>query len=155
MEITLTIILFWIIIYLLILLINRYLLSRTNNNKKLKIAVLSFLLAIVAYGCYYRIFIYSITYEKTEKFSKEKWNTEVNERWKMKDDIINSKLLIGKDSLTVKNLLGKPTTKDSLNNLWAYQMGQGSQGFGVVFYTLKINYVNGLVSAVESSKIND
>jgi len=72
----------------------------------------------------------------------------------MGDDIVKSKILLGKDTNQVKQLLGQPTWQDSLNVSWTYDMGFGG-GFGFLFHNLSINFDKNKVVKVEHSRIQD
>ena len=58
--------------------------------------------------CYYALFF---TYDKPIKFNAELWKSKPNERWLMKDDLREKKLLEGKDTNYLKLILGPPDTK--------------------------------------------
>lgn len=73
----------------------------------------------------------------------------------MIDDLIESDLLINKDSLEVKKILGTPEYRDKENDFWQYYAGM-SNGFGVVDHNLIVNFKHGKVSKLEykNLKIN-
>ena len=56
----------------------------------------------------------SLSCEKNEKFESEKWkqgggeNLLTEMRWNMTNDLINSKILIGKNQTEIQELLGNP-----------------------------------------------
>ena len=72
----------------------------------------------------------------------------------MGDDIVKSKILLGKDTNQVKQLLGKPTWQDSINISWTYDMGFGG-GFGFLFHNLEINFDKNKVAKVDHIRIKD
>jgi hypothetical protein len=77
---------------------------------------------------FFWIWYYSTTYYPTENFEKEKWVKTVDKRYRMGENIVNSKMLIGKDSHAVKGILGNPDWRREPSKLWQYQMGF-SDGF--------------------------
>ena len=73
----------------------------------------------------------------------------------MGDDIVKSKILIGKDSNQVKQLLGQPTWQDSLNTSWTYDMGMGGGGLGFLFHNLSVQFDKAKVVKVGHIRIKD
>ena len=69
----------------------------------------------------------------------------------MIDDLIDSRVLIDKDSIQVKELLGKPNYKNTNENVWTYEAGTGG-GFGFVDHFLKIYYKKNKVQKIEYKK---
>jgi hypothetical protein len=94
-------------------------------------------------------------YEPKMKFDQTIWEENKNERYQMGEDLVKSKILIGKDTSDVKLLLGQPTWKDSLNRSWTYDMGTGSSGFSLIFHSLTLNFNKSQVMQVEHSETKD
>lgn len=101
------------------------------------------------------MFISVISYEENNRFTKLKWDTEVSKRWTMRKDIVDKKVLIGKDSLEIRALIGDPSVKDSTINKWTYNLGSEKAGLGLVFYYMDVKYENGKVKEVKSIDIAD
>jgi hypothetical protein len=78
-------------------------------------------------------------YTPQEDFNREKWLATEKGRFKMKDDLLESKVLGGKSKQEVQQLLGK-THDDYTRPIWHYQMGASSAGFGFRFYTLRVEF---------------
>ena len=72
----------------------------------------------------------------------------------MIDDLIDSRVLIDKDSIQVKELLGKPNYKNTNENVWTYGAGTGG-GFGFVDHFLEIYYKKNKVQKIEHKRIQD
>ena len=66
----------------------------------------------------------------------------------MKEDLIKSRLLEGKSKSEVVRIVGEPTSGDT-TDVWIYDMGASSAGFGWVFHELKLIFENGQVVRVE------
>ena len=62
--------------------------------------------------------------------------------------------LIDKDSIQVKELLGKPNYKNTNENVWTYEAGTGG-GFGFVDHFLEIYYKKNKVQKIEHKRIQD
>ena len=95
-------------------------------------------------------------------FDQSQWQTDKVGRFQMAGDIIKSKMLIGRDTNQVKQLLGDPTWRsdstyqEELKNSWFYDMGMGAGGLGVVFHTLSMKFDNNKkVVAIKHSKMQD
>ncbi|MFK7771464.1 MAG: hypothetical protein AB8F94_04960 [Saprospiraceae bacterium] len=85
-------------------------------------------------------------YLRTE-FNQEIWMTKINERFKMSNHIIDSKMLIGKSEGDLITLLGKDFFKENSNHL-AYRIGFIQKIFtkepfilNVCFKNEKVNFV--------------
>jgi hypothetical protein len=101
------------------------------------------------------IFIYLISREPSSDFDKSKWLTDREGRFAMGDDIVKSKILIGKDTNQVKQLLGQPTWQDSSNTTWTYDMGNGGGGLGFLFHNLSIQFEKAKAVKVGHIRIKD
>ncbi len=110
---------------------------------------------LIYFGLIYA-FLFFISREPSSDFDKSKWLAGDKERrFEMADDIVDSKILIGKDTNQVKELLGKATSQDSSNQRWTYFVGTGGGGFGFLFHELSINFDKNKVISVTHSKIED
>lgn len=87
-------------------------------------------------------------------FSQEKWFSDKQSRHEMKENLMKSRLLEGKTKEEVVNILGGPTWGDT-TNVWRYDMGTSSAGFGWKFHTLNITFENGQAARVEQYEVVD
>lgn len=147
------------IVFLFIFFLSRWII-RASSMAKVKKSLLppiiiSFILTPLAYFLYVKVFISVISYEENNRFTKLKWDTEVSKRWTMRKDIVDKKVLIGKDSLEIRALIGDPSVKDSTINKWTYNLGSEKAGLGLVFYYMDVKYENGKVKEVKSIDIAD
>ena len=110
---------------------------------------------LIYFGLIYA-FLFFISRETSSDFDKSKWLVGDKEsRFEMVDDIVDRKILIGKDTNQVKELLGKATSQDSSNQRWTYFVGTGGGGFGFLFHELFINFDKNKVISVAHSRIED
>ena len=121
-----------------------------NNIKDNYFRIFIGLIISIMFGIIFYVFsvaglIYFLTKEKSRDFDKKDWillNEDIEKRlhrYEMIDDLIDSRVLIDKDSIQVKELLGKPNYKNTNENVWTYEAGTGG-GFGFVDHFLEIYY---------------
>lgn len=81
-----------------------------------------------------------------ERFNQEIWLTDVGERYKMLDDILENKFFIGKTKQEVIGLLGEPDADSKLgDNFYVYRLGEPPS-----FFDSKPEY---LLVAFENEKV--
>jgi hypothetical protein len=131
--------------------------KRIADKNKINISALvsTIILTPIIYLGLIGIFIYLITKEPSSNFDKSKWLTDREGRFEMGDDIVESKILLGKDTNQVKQLLGQPTWQDSLNISWTYDMGMGGGGLGFLFHNLSVQFDKAKVVKVDHIRIKD
>ena len=136
-----------------------------NNIKDNYFRIFIGLIISIMFGIIYYVFsvaglIYFLTKEKSRDFDKKDWillNEDIEKRlhrYEMIDDLIDSRVLIDKDSIQVKELLGKPNYKNTNENVWTYEAGTGG-GFGFVDHFLEIYYKKNKVQKIEHKRIQD
>lgn len=95
---------------------------RTNNWR----IVLTWTSTIVATPAIYLIlvglFFFGMSYHPNREFNKQKWIEDKETRYELSDDIIKSKILIGKTKLEVRNILGEEGNIDQSDD-WGYYLG--------------------------------
>ena len=126
-----------------------------KNKRNLSALASTVVLTPIIYVGLIGIFIYFITREPSSDFDKSKWLTDKGGRFSMGDDIVKSKILLGKDTNQVKQLLGQPTWQDSLNTSWTYDMGNGGGGLGFLFHNLSVHFDREKVVKVDHIRIKD
>ena len=136
-----------------------------NNIKDNYFRIFIGLIISIMFGIIFYVFsvaglIYFFTKEKSRDFDKKDWillNEDIEKRlhrYEMIDDLIDSRVLIDKDSIQVKELLGKPNYKNTNENVWTYEAGTGG-GFGFVDHFLEIYYKKNKVQKIEHKRIQD
>ena len=105
------------------------------------------------------IIFFGFIYNTGKSFTKRDWLKDKDGRHYMATDLIRSKILIGKDSNEVKQLLGHPfsrsdsTYQPGFRNDWFYEMGGGSFGLGFGLHILIVKFDNTRVVSVKREKI--
>jgi len=132
--------------------LSKWILKRLNfgNKKNRKIIALIptiFLTPIIYIGLIY-LWIFSASYYPSNDFDKQEWETNVEERYKMSEDIIESKILIGKTKEEITKLLGQDFYSYNENHI-AYELGFVPGLFNIDPDVLDIYFENGKVIKVE------
>ena len=63
-----------------------------------------------------------MSYHPTHDFDKQKWFADKEKRYELSEDIIDSKMLIGKTKSEVRQLLGDEGNTDE-SDYWNYYLG--------------------------------
>lgn len=106
------------------------------------------------------LMLFGMAYTPNKDFNKSKWLTDKEGRFQMASNIIESKMLIGKDSNQIKEILGDPTSgsystwQSNPINSWTYDMGMAG-GFGLLLHYLVIEFKSNRVISVTHAKIRD
>lgn len=79
---------------------------------------------------------------RSEKFDSHRWKKEENYRYRMVNDLMENKLLIGKTKKDVIELLGNTTEEGPCNNCIGYSTYEPDQGFSIDHEVLEINFDN-------------
>ncbi|MCW3161944.1 hypothetical protein [Chryseobacterium oryctis] len=148
-----------IIIYVII---NNYFKTKIKRNryKMLVNIIISFFLGILVYIIFACSIFYFLFREKSREFEREKWILSGEDiekrlsRYEMIDDLIDKRILIGKDSLQIKAIIGNPDLRNKVNDSWDYESGTGG-GFGFVDHYLKVYFKKGKVFKVVHKRIED
>jgi len=107
------------------------------------------------------LFMFGISYTPSKDFDKSQWLTDKEGRFQMAGDIIKSRMLIGKDTNQIKQLLGDPTWRSDttyqaeLRNSWFFDMGMGGGGLGFMFHNLIVKFDKHKVVDVKHGKTQD
>ena len=89
------------------------------------------------------ILISIITYYPHRTFSRERWLADEEKRYELSDNIIKSKMLIGKTKADVKAILGDGGLSESSS--WTYELGYRPQLFNIDPDYLIVKFKNGVV----------
>jgi hypothetical protein len=132
---------------------------KKERTRKIATWVATLVVTPIIYTGLIVLLIYWISYTPSKDFTQQEWLTNKEERYQMADDIIESKLLIGKDTNHVKLILGDTYWSDNYwrpdsINTWTYDMGIGG-GLGFMFNHLYIKFEEDKVISVEHIKIPD
>lgn len=67
------------------------------------------------------------------KFNETGWNENTNNRYKMIDDLVDSKYLIGKEKGEIKSIFGEPNEVNIHDDFWVYKLvGQTWADFNTI-----------------------
>ncbi|WP_369998421.1 hypothetical protein [Winogradskyella sp.] len=84
-----------------------------------------------------------------ERFDKEQWRSNPQQRYKMADDLIESQLLIGKTKEEVISILGySSNTIESSQEILTYSLGKQPSFFETKKEYLLIIFIDGRVKEV-------
>jgi hypothetical protein len=151
-------------IFVLILLILSFLLSRWLVRTKLRstrrinlIAGLGAIFiapAVYVFGAFVFFLFFFNSCERSRGFDRESWRVHQESRFEMREDIIESRMLIGLSDQEVQNMLGKPISEN--DDRQVYDMGISSGGgFGVIYHDLEVNFAADSVQSVNYLRVED
>lgn len=118
-----------------------------KNRKYVAFIPTVFFSPIIYIGLIY-LWIFSISYYPSNDFDQTEWKTNTEERYKMSEDIIESKILIGKTKQEIIELLGNDFYSYSENHI-AYGLGFVPRLFNIDPDVLVVYLKNGKVIKVE------
>lgn len=129
----------------------KWLMTRLKvGNKKTRkfLAIIpTVILSPIIYVGLVMIWIFSISYYPTSDFDKNEWNSNVEERFIMSKDIIESEILIGKTREEVIQMLGNDFIKNNESEI-TYELGHVPGLFNIDPDYLDIKLENGKVISV-------
>ena len=117
----------------------------------MKTKILLLLSIILTIGFYF--FKFSKPDFSSKIYNQKEWRNNPKSRILMASNIINSKILIGKDSLEITNELGF-SHEDIKNNNWKFLLGHDGY-LNPKFYFLKLHFKNKKVDSVYIEIVND
>lgn len=119
----------------------KFIFNRINyfKNKKLfkNLAIVS--VTLIVYFLAIKMILNTLISVPKEKFNETTWKSNINERHKMIDDLIESKYIINKDKDKIIKVFGEPKDKIIEENIWVYELvGRSWSDFKIT--TLKIHF---------------
>jgi len=132
---------------------------KKDSTRKIATWIATLVITPITYTGLIVIMIYWMTYTPSKDFKQEEWLINKDERFQMANDIIERKILIGKDTSQVKLILGAVDWSDNnwqpdSINTWTYDMGMGG-GLGFTFNHLYVKFEKDKVFSVEHIRIDD
>ncbi|GAB5408140.1 MAG: hypothetical protein BalsKO_05050 [Balneolaceae bacterium] len=115
-----------------------------DRNRKFLALIPTVILSPIIYVGLVMIWIFSISYYPTSEFDQNEWDSNVEERYKMSEDIIESKMLIGKTRDEVTQILGNDFITNSESEI-TYELGHVPGLFNIDPDYLDIKLENGKV----------
>jgi hypothetical protein len=79
----------------------------------------------VVYSLLVVLFVFGLPFETRRDFNQQQWLNDREGRFTMAHDIIKGRILIGKDTTEVKEVLGTPSFGGDTTQVWFYDMGMG------------------------------
>ncbi len=141
-----TILLIVLIWYIVKFIFNKTgLFKKKNHYKTLSITITTLIIYILTI----KLIFSSLSNIPKEKFDEIKWKSSVNERYKMIDDLIESKYIIGKNKEEIIGVFDSPKEKiiEEEENVWIYELiGRSWADFRIT--TLKIHFKDSIVYRV-------
>ena len=117
----------------------------TKKSRRLIAVIPTLILSPIVYVGIILLWIFSISYYSTSDFDQKEWNSNIEERYKMSEDIIESKMLIGKTKNEIIESLGEGYSSNSGKSL-TYELGMVPGLFNIDPDYLEINFKNGIAS---------
>lgn len=102
-------------------------LGRTTGSRPVIVAVV---FSPFSLWLFFQFAYLAVGYVPDRYFSKSAWNGNLHTRFGMSRHLVDGDLLIGKDTLAIKKMLGDPQIRSTVPDgsfQWQYQMG--SSGF--------------------------
>lgn len=119
----------------------------TKENRKWLALIPNMILSPIIYVGLIMIWVFSISYYPTNDFDQADWNSNVGERYKMSEDIIERKMLIGKTREEVIKILGTDFSSNNESRM-TYELGHVPGLFNIDPDYLEIKLENGIVVSV-------
>ena len=147
-------------IIILILAIPTYFLSKwvlkkmklgNNKNRKFIAIISALILSPIIYAGVIYLWMFSVSYYPSNDFNKQKWEANTEERYKMSENIIESKMLIGKTKEEITDLLGQDFYSYDEKHI-AFELGFVPGLFNIDIDVLDIYFENGKVTKVEQHR---
>ncbi len=118
---------------------------KDKGIRLLTIGVATFALTPLIYVGLIVAWVVYVSYYPERDFDKEKWKTDIEKRYELTDDLIDSGRLIGKTKEEVKELLGQEDLSFD-GSRWTYYIGFKPSLFGIDPDVLEIEFKDGKVS---------
>jgi hypothetical protein len=125
---------------------------KPDNKRKILTWIATIILTPLIYVGIVMLIFFSISYYPSNGFDKQKWDTDKDKRYELSEDIIKSKLLIGKSKSEVKQLLGDDSGNEEKFNVWYFDLGYKPELFNIDPSSLKVTFVNNKVIKVEQQR---
>jgi hypothetical protein len=125
---------------------------QADKTRKIAVWVATIILTPVIYISIVMLYVFSVSYYPTHDFDKRRWLTDEDNRYELSDDLIKSKMLIGKTKNEVRLLLGNETENQDSVNTWYYGLGYRPGLFNIDPSYLEIEFQNNKVLDVEQYK---
>jgi hypothetical protein len=123
-------------------------LLKENKTRKTVTWIATIIATPIVYFGLVVLFFFSSEYYPKHDFDRKEWLVNKDQRYEYSDDIIESKMLIGKTKDEVRKILGDVGNSNNENE-WHYELGYRPEIGNIDPDTLVIEFKNGRVSNVE------
>ena len=114
-------------------------------------------LGVIVISCITMFVILLATMDFQKKFDKELWQKNKEKRYNISTDLINSRILIGKDTNEVEKILETPNTRFNVTfakTRWFYYLGESNFMLKRKSHDLMITFENSKVSEISQFEID-
>ena len=114
-------------------------------------------IGVIVISCITMLVILLATMDFQKKFNKELWQKNKEKRYNISTDLINSRILIGKDTNEVEKNLESPNTRFNVTftkTRWFYYLGESNFMFNRKSHDLIITFENSKVSEISQFEID-
>ena len=114
-------------------------------------------LGVIVISCITMFVIFLATMDFQKKFDKELWQKNKEKRYNISTDLINSRILIGKDTNEVEIFLESPNTRFNVTftkTRWFYYLGESNFMLNRKSHDLIITFENSKVSEISQFEID-
>lgn len=120
-----------------------------RTGKRLKIATwaATIVMTPLIYCGLIMLWFFGMSYHPTSEFNKEKWFADKEQRYEMSEDIIKTKVLLGKTKSEIRQILGDEGNTDE-SDYWSYYLGFRPGFANIDPDVLDIEFKNGKVIEV-------
>ncbi len=122
---------------------------RVDSTRKISIWIATIILTPLIYVGIVMFIIFCISYYPSHGFDRQKWLTDKEKRYELSEDLIKSKILIGKSKAEVRQLLGDETDNQDKFDIWDFGLGYRPELFNIDPDYLQIEFKNNKVLNVE------
>ncbi|SFC61375.1 hypothetical protein SAMN04487891_11528 [Flagellimonas taeanensis] len=129
--------------------IRKFKIGHERNRRQIAI-ISALLLSPFVYVSLIIIWVFSASYYTSNDFDKTEWDSNVEERYRMAEDIIDNKMLIGKTRSDVIQILGSKYSNNNEDYL-SYELGIKPGLFNIDPDYLYIKFKNEIVLSVNQS----
>jgi len=120
---------------------------KNDKNKTLASIITTLIVTPIIYIGIASVWLIGLCYYPEWDFDQQKWNENIETRYGLSEDIIDSKMLFGKTKTEVRQLLGDEGNSNE-SDLWGYNLGYVPGIANIDPDYLEIKFKNGRVVMV-------
>lgn len=120
---------------------------KEKRTRKIATWLTTIIAAPILYIIIFWVIICYISYYPSKDFNQQQWMINKEKRYELSQNIIDSKILIGKSKGEIRQMLGDEGNPEN-SNYWGYDLGVRPQLLGIDPDILNIEFKNDKVIAV-------